>query len=43
MPIFIDSQARDAIMAPAKQTVGQKKFEGKNSISDKDVELKADE
>lgn len=43
MPILIVCQACDAIIVPAKQTAGQEKFEEKNSVSDKDVEVKADE
>lgn len=43
MPVLIDYRTRNAIMIPAKETAGQEKFEGKNSVSDKDVKLEADE
>lgn len=37
MPILTDCQGCDAVMIPAKETAGQEKFEGKNSVSDKVV------
>lgn len=43
MLTLIDSQACDTIVTPANETAGKDKFEAKNCVSDKDVELKADE
>lgn len=45
MPILMDSQAHDTtviLVNDLQETAGKERFEGKYSVSDKDVGLKAD-